>query len=235
MGSTVRIEERTFREPDDKHRSVAAPSPCSAARPLADSGAGALSVRAVQVSGAELLFWTFAVAGAALVLTQSSITRPLRDALTRAADYTSNVRWSWQEDRRRRRAEPHLEPLPKLRRRLPLIPLSYPLTFVAKLAGCPMCSGFWIGMLWAHVLGVCWPWAVAFGCAGAGVAAIFVAAWLLAGEAHAAIGTWRFIHTPPPGMHAERCQLAERLNHEAHSIRCPRYRCGAVAGEECRP
>ncbi len=191
-------------------------------------------VQAVPVTAVELVFWAAAVAGTALILTQSSITRPLRDGLMRAAEYTTNVRHSWIEDRRRRRREPHLSPLPKLRGRLPLVPLSYPLELAAKLATCPMCSGFWIGGAWAHVLGICWPWLFAFACAGSYVAAIGVAAWQLAGEAHAAIGVWRFMNTPPPGMHPERVRLAERLGQPADAIKCPRFDCPAVGGKECR-
>ena len=186
----------------------------------------------MQVSLPELLFWALAVAGTALVLTQSSLTRWIRDGLARAATHAAKATALDRAYAARRREDPTL---PRARRRWHLAAASHPLELAAKLVACPMCSGFWIGAVWAHVLGVCWPWLFAFGCGGSYAAAIGVAAWQLAGEAHAAIGVWRFLHTPPPGIHPERLRLAEKIGQPAAAIKCPRFDCPAVGGEECRP
>lgn len=104
-----------------------------------------------------MTLWLLAVAGSALVLTQSSLTEGWRAFLLK---------------------------------RVPIL---------GKLASCPMCSGFWLGMGWAWYLmnrGAS-PQAVgAYGFGGSIVSALAVALWLALGEAYAALGLYRYLHSP---------------------------------------
>lgn len=107
-----------------------------------------------------MILWAIAVAGSALVLTQSSLTVNAREWLTK---------------------------------RVPIL---------GKLASCPMCSGFWLGMGWAWFLvnrGALPPFigmAFAYGFGGSIVSALAVALWLALGEAYAALGLYRFLRSP---------------------------------------
>src|SRR5690349_11548724 len=103
---------------------------------------------------AHLALWALAVAGAALVLTQSSITAPVRDAL------------AWIERRLRTARERHrlLAPPHELARLL------------AKLTACPMCCGFWIGAVSARLtFGGPVAWIILCGFAGSLAGALAVA------------------------------------------------------------
>lgn len=156
------------------------------------------------MSLAHLVFWALAVAGAALVLTQSSITRPLRDGLAAAeqrlmvrtilysapgpkpaADFGTHGAVAWRP--------------PSRLVRWPTAWAHAAVKLLAKLTACPMCSGFWIGAAAARVL-LTAPssWLVAGGFAGSLASALAVALWLWAGETTAAFGLWRYLHTPPP-------------------------------------
>lgn len=119
-----------------------------------------------------MILWVAAVAGSALVLTQSSLTEGMRAFL------------------------------------LKHVPI------LGKLASCPMCSGFWLGMAWAWgpILGRTMshgaPWqsvagpiaqlfaCISYGFAGSVASALTVALWLALGEAYAALGLYRFMHSP---------------------------------------
>jgi hypothetical protein len=148
------------------------------------------------------LLWALGVAGAALVLTQSSLTAPLRSALDRAAGGQSFGR--------------------------------HPARVLAKLTACPMCSGFWIGALFARLFHVVAPHELAaHAFAGSLASALAVQAWLWLGETAAAAGLWRYLHTPPAGVHHERSLAAAMLGQSPNAIRCPRPDCEAVGGKEC--
>lgn len=125
--------------------------------------------------------WALAVAGSALILTQSSIFAPLRDWLESKADGAKKAENMW--------------------------PLPYA-SWLSKLAHCPMCSGFWFGAFWTHVL-LASPWVDSThsrlsgalwlfvgGCAGSIVSAVGVATWLFLDEAKMALGVWRYLKTP---------------------------------------
>ena len=122
-----------------------------------------------------------AAAGSALVLTQSSITAPLRDALgalAEGADTAARARADLGSPGRADR----------------LVPRAFRLA--AKLTSCPMCAGFWIGLAWAVALGSRGVVLVALGFAGSLVSALLVALWLALSEAHAALALWRYLKTP---------------------------------------
>ncbi len=148
-----------------------------------------------------MTIWILAVAGSALVLTQSSLTAPLRewlDSASRQAALTRELRNSYEQERRAHPDTPPIRSIPFTRA------WSHVSSALAKLASCPMCSGFWLGMGWAWYLvnrgalpgfvGM----AFAYGFAGSIVSALAVAMWLALGEACAALGLWRFLKTPPP-------------------------------------
>lgn len=157
-----------------------------------DTSGPHLALRAVQMSALPLALWPLAVAGAALVLTQSSLTATAR---------------AW---------------------------LAAHVPFLGKLASCPMCSGFWLGVGGALVAGARTPGTLVLAaCAGSILAALGVAAWLWLGETTAAIGLWRYLHSPPIGVHHERAIAAQRLNTSPDAIRCPRADCARNGGEEC--
>lgn len=113
----------------------------------------------------ELLIFLFAVAGSGLVLTQSSITEPLRSWLGSRANSTWAPAFVWRGRASR---------------------------VAAKLVSCPMCAGFWLGSAWAWALGSRGIHVPAHGIAGSFVSAIGVAAWLLIAEATSALVLWRY-------------------------------------------
>ena len=187
------------------------------------------------MSAAELVLWGIAVAGAALVLTQSSITRPLREGLAALEKKLAAVRLA---------GRPvavdygtHAAVLPSSRgraRAAVLAPVHHGVAVLAKLTACPMCSGFWIGAASARWIGVTSiAWIVLCGFAGSLSSALGVAAWLWAGETTAAFGLWRYLHTPPVGVHHERMLAAAARGTTPDAIVCPRPDCGAVGGKEC--
>jgi len=128
-----------------------------------------------------ILIWALAVAGSALIITQSSIFASLRDWLESKADGAKKTESMWS--------------------------LPYA-SWLSKLAHCPMCSGFWLGAFWTHVL-LASPWVApahprlsaalwlfAGGCAGSVLSACGVATWLFLDEAKMAFGLWRYLKTP---------------------------------------
>lgn len=179
----------------------------------------------------NLALWTLAVAGSALVLTQSSITKPFRDWLANAA----------------KRAE--FRALPRATGKgsggglarpvgLRFWLLAKPIGLLSKLVSCPMCSGFWIGMEWSLLFGVRGGEVAAHGFGGSVVSALAVAAWLALGEAYAALGLWRYLSAEPPppeGVCQERMRLAFRLGvGNPLSVVCPRH-LAERNGQPCFP
>lgn len=118
----------------------------------------------------EILIFILAVAGSGLVLTQSSITAPFRDWLDACAksEWAAELRGPGQAAR-----------------------------IASKIASCPMCAGFWLGLAWAYALGVCAVrWLPALGFVGSLSSAVGVASWLLIVEAKSALELWRYLNTP---------------------------------------
>ena len=175
----------------------------------------------------DLFIWLLATAGSALVLTQSTITEPLRRRLDRIARdaavvslvhdgslprQPATVRWVLGQFRRAASA-------------------------AAKLVSCPMCSGFWFGLGWSAALGTRGPALVAHAFGGSIVSALAVAVWIALIEAQQALALWRYNNSkdpPPDGVCEERMQLV--LRGGAHSnpldIACPRHGVWA-RGEKC--
>ena len=119
-----------------------------------------------------------AAAGSALVLTQSSLTKPIREALDHHLSSYEHSAFAPEFDCRGR---------------------AYLLLMriAAKLASCPMCAGFWLGLAWAAGLGSRSAELFALGFAGSLASALLVALWLVLVEAHASLGVWRYLSTPP--------------------------------------
>lgn len=130
-----------------------------------------------------MILFLLAVAGSALILTQSVIFAPLREWLSNMAspmeitdhgDYGS------------------------------IVTVNRPVfAILSKLASCPMCAGFWLGLAWGAAL--FFPAALgfrgaatllAYGPAGSIVSALGVALWLLLVEAHGTLGLWRYLNQP---------------------------------------
>lgn len=132
----------------------------------------------------SLAIWALATAGSALVLTQSTIAKPLRE-------------WLSDESGQRRldgAIQQYLEHGGKLRPyRAYVRTWTQPL---AKLVNCPMCSGFWLGLAWAVILGARGVLALAHAFGGSIVSALAVAAWILLQEAHQAFALWRYNNPP---------------------------------------
>lgn len=117
-----------------------------------------------------------AAAGSALVLTQSSLTAPVRDFLDQAA----------REDD----AKPRRSFFGRVAR--------FENDVALKLMSCPMCAGFWLGLAWAAALGLRGVELVGLGFVGSLASALLVALWLALSEAALAIGLWRYLRTPAP-------------------------------------
>ncbi len=123
-----------------------------------------------------MIAWFLAVTGSVLVLTQSSITAPVRAWLTNEPAANHGI-------------------LPKIA----VVRLGF-----GKLVSCPMCSGFWLGMAWAWYLmnrGALPPLvggAFVYGFGGSAVAALAVAMWLALGEAYAALSLYRYLSQSDP-------------------------------------
>lgn len=157
--------------------------------------------------------WALAVAGSALILTQSSIVSPIRDALTGAEKRLFNLRLVFDFSRTNEVHVPtdndghNWKPLSRATR-WPVAAAYRVVAALSKLATCPMCSGFWLGAFWTHVLLVSpWVapahprlsaalWLFAGGCAGSVLSACGVATWLFLDEAKMAFGLWRYLKTP---------------------------------------
>lgn len=131
-----------------------------------------------------MLLWAFAVAGSALVLTQSSITAPLREWLIRKGPPVvlgfTKEELSFLE----RGGELRPSPAPGIGARFAKL--------FSKLVSCPMCSGFWFGLVWSYALGDRGVSFAAHGFGGSVVSAIAVALWLLLVEATSALAQWRW-------------------------------------------
>lgn len=158
---------------------------------------------------ALLALWALAVAGGALVLTQSSITAPLRDGLAAAEKRLLAARVVARIARRPQAVDygthgaivdaPSSWPRLPRALRWPVAAAHRLVALLAKLTACPMCSGFWIGAVAGRVLFTApSSWTVACGFAGSLASALAVALWLWAGETTAAFGLWRYLNTPPP-------------------------------------
>lgn len=161
-----------------------------------------------------MTLFILAVAGSALILTQSVIFAPLRDWLTGLADSR------WAESERLHAEAKRLINLPvealrefdnygSVRRaEFSYARRSRAYRAMSKLASCPMCAGFWIGLFWYAALpGSAWfsvditgrhtvaLW-FAHGPAGSLVSAIGVAIWLLLVEIRDASAMWRYLNQP---------------------------------------
>jgi len=137
----------------------------------------------------EFVAWLLAVAGSALVLTQSSIAAPIRNGFDRLAKRSGT--WFLHDPEA---LTPHVFRL------------------AAKLTACPMCSGFWLGIAWASVFfDIAWhdfgargrhdaALLIALGFAGSFASAVGVALWLMLNEATATMQAWRYLNQPkdPP-------------------------------------
>lgn len=156
----------------------------------------------------EILIWLLAVTGSALVLTQSSITAPIRDGVEWLARFSETIKMMHDATKgtpEPLRVGPSMRVVGLLRR---------PLRLAAKLTACPMCSGFWLGAAWFAVLRetpIAWrsfgadgfrdaAWLAASGFAGSFASAVGVALWLVLGEAQATMQGWRYLNQPkdPP-------------------------------------
>jgi hypothetical protein len=109
-----------------------------------------------------ILIWALAVAGSALILTQSSIMSPIRDALAGAEKRLFTLRIVFDLSRT---ADVHVpdddsgnnwKRLPRAMR-WPVAAAHRAAAALSKLATCPMCSGFWLGAFWTRVL-LAAPW-----------------------------------------------------------------------------
>src|SRR6185436_9718097 len=102
-----------------------------------------------------------------------------------------------------------------------------------KLVTCPMCAGFWIGLAWARAGGVRGADLLAHGFASSIASALGVAAWQAVAEAHEGARLWRYLNTPPAGVHLARVRAAERQGMPPEAILCPHPGCKACAGTAC--
>lgn len=161
-----------------------------------------------------MILTILAAAGSALVLTQSSLTAPVRSLLDRhVASYERSV----------------FAPAFERRSKLYLLLMR----IAAKLLACPMCAGFWLGLVWSAALGARGVELMALGFAGSLASAILVALWLALAETHASLGLWRYLSTPPEGVHAARWHLAKQMKVAPLAILCPEPDCEATGGQRC--
>lgn len=137
-----------------------------------------------------LILWLVAVAGSALVLTQSSLTAPVREWLKTVENRLLAARAVFDLSR----AVSVDGQWRKLSRAS-----TWPVAFAhvlagltAKLISCPMCSGFWFGLSWSYAFGDSGVSLAAHGFGGSIVSAIAVALWLLLVEATSALAQWRW-------------------------------------------
>lgn len=143
----------------------------------------------------SLAIWLLATAGSALVLTQSSIAAPLRDWLAYLASDPHRCEHETGGARCRLSAHTHGQHLLSLathpeRRRARIAAVA------SKLVNCPMCSGFWLGLAWAAVLGWHGVMILALGFGGSITSALAVAMWILLQETHQAVALWRYNNPP---------------------------------------
>lgn len=159
----------------------------------------------------SLAIWLLATAGSALILTQSSIMAPLRDWIAYLASDPHRCEHETGGTRCRLSAHAHGPHLMSLvahseRRRARIAAVA------SKLVNCPMCSGFWLGLAWAMVLGavpmalgrglaILWTVGLALAHAFGGgiISALAVAAWILLQEAYQALALWRYNNSPRDG------------------------------------
>src|SRR5262249_9573092 len=123
-------------------------------------GEGAMTT---TISSPLCMLIVIAAAGCALVLTQSSLTKPVRDAID--GHLSSYERSVFAPDFERRA-------------RVYVILLR----IAAKLTSCPMCAGFWLGIVWAAAFYLRGVELVALGFAGSLASALMTALWLALAE-----------------------------------------------------
>lgn len=191
------------------------------------------------------VIWILATVGSALILTQSSIVSPIREALIGAEKRLLTLRLVLNDvlipaddDAR------NWKPLSRAKR-WPVAAAYRVVATLAKLATCPMCSGFWLGAFWAHVfLTSPWVnsahprasaalWLFAAGCGGSIVSSVGVALWLSLDEAKMALGLWRYLKTPkeeprrrvPRMMSPDKANEGAFVNWTTRAIVCS---CGTV-------
>lgn len=192
-----------------------------------------------------VLIWALAVAGSALILTQSSIASPIRDVLAGAEERLLAMLSALDSKTDTPRAldfgtygaivsgSPTRKRLSRVMR-CPVAAAHRVVAALSKLATCPMCSGFWLGAFWTHVL-LASPWIAsahprlsaalwlfAGGCAGSVLSACGVATWLFLDEARMAFGLWRYLKTP-------------KEEPDTRAIRIPRYMRAGLANETDSP
>lgn len=133
-----------------------------------------------------MTLFILAVAGSALLLTQSVIFAPLREWFAQEAAHrlATSLRISINIERGSERLN---------------LVAHRALISLAKLVSCPMCAGFWLGLAWGT--GLFWPISfpvafLAYGPAGSLVSAIGVAVWLLLVEIRDASAMWRYLNQP---------------------------------------
>ena len=66
----------------------------------------------------------------------------------------------------------------------------------AKLVSCPMCSGSWLGAIWAASMGLDAAGVFWLFWGGSYIGAMGVGLWQVVAEAHSAIVLWRYNNTP---------------------------------------
>lgn len=141
-----------------------------------------------------MTLFILAVAGSALLLTQSVIFAPIRAWLSNA--YENEVGYFEATDHSFGNVGLNEFDFAEFHRRKRRVQIFGALS---KLVSCPMCAGFWLGLAWGT--GLFWPISfpvafLAYGPAGSLVSAIGVAVWLLLVEIRDASAMWRYLNQP---------------------------------------
>ncbi len=139
-----------------------------------------------------MILFILAVAGSTLILTQSAICKSLREWLWAKSTVHGTIALTMAV----------AVPPGNTEHRQAHALLHYVFTVLAKLASCPMCSGFWLGIAWSLALE--WPGLtpraiaplLAHGAAGSIVSAVGVALWLTLIEAQNVGAMWRYLNQP---------------------------------------
>lgn len=151
--------------------------------------------RLLGVRMSILLLWLLAVTGSALVLTQSTITKPLRDVFERYIEERKEDYKTWPPCQGCAAYRGWM-----LRRS------------IGKLINCPMCSGFWLGIAWSMILGIVsfhglsprdyiqcarlFGVGIGYAFGGSIASAVAVAMWITLQEMHQALALWRWRMNP---------------------------------------